>query len=99
MHVQITKADEAENSLILSEKEAWVSTQFCPYPFLLPSFNISVLDFSVLLSHFIFLNSSCVINMTLQEKLYLREGTLLEGTVKKILPYGAQIRIGETNRR
>ncbi|XP_047159911.1 protein PIGMENT DEFECTIVE 338, chloroplastic-like isoform X2 [Vigna umbellata] len=32
------------------------------------------------------------------EKLYLREGTLLEGTVKKILPYGAQIRIGETNR-
>ncbi|KAE9621088.1 hypothetical protein Lal_00019517 [Lupinus albus] len=32
------------------------------------------------------------------ENLYLREGTLLEGTVKKILPYGAQIRIGETNR-
>ncbi|XP_020221771.1 uncharacterized protein LOC109804365 [Cajanus cajan] len=32
------------------------------------------------------------------EKLYLREGTLLEGTVKRILPYGAQIRIGETNR-
>ncbi|KAK7380551.1 hypothetical protein VNO78_33064 [Psophocarpus tetragonolobus] len=33
------------------------------------------------------------------EKLHLREGTLLEGTVEKILPYGAQIRIGETNRR
>ncbi|ESW23946.1 hypothetical protein PHAVU_004G089600 [Phaseolus vulgaris] len=33
------------------------------------------------------------------EKLYLREGTVLEGTVRKILPYGAQIRIGETNRR
>ncbi|ESW23948.1 hypothetical protein PHAVU_004G089600 [Phaseolus vulgaris] len=32
------------------------------------------------------------------EKLYLREGTVLEGTVRKILPYGAQIRIGETNR-
>ncbi|KAB1220861.1 30S ribosomal protein S1 [Morella rubra] len=32
------------------------------------------------------------------EMLYLREGTLLEGTVKKIFPYGAQIRIGETNR-
>ncbi|XP_040997024.1 protein PIGMENT DEFECTIVE 338, chloroplastic isoform X2 [Juglans microcarpa x Juglans regia] len=32
------------------------------------------------------------------EKLYLSEGTLLEGTVKKIFPYGAQIRIGETNR-
>ncbi|KAK7277381.1 hypothetical protein RIF29_18532 [Crotalaria pallida] len=32
------------------------------------------------------------------EKLYLQEGTLLEGTVKKILPFGAQIRIGETNR-
>ncbi|GAU26812.1 hypothetical protein TSUD_289170 [Trifolium subterraneum] len=32
------------------------------------------------------------------EKLYLREGTLLEGTVKSILPYGAQIRIGKSNR-
>lgn len=32
------------------------------------------------------------------EMLYLREGTLLEGTVKKVFPYGAQIRIGETNR-
>ncbi|CAL0316054.1 unnamed protein product [Lupinus luteus] len=32
------------------------------------------------------------------EKVYLREGTLLDGTVKKILPYGAQIKIGETNR-
>ncbi|XP_019413070.1 PREDICTED: uncharacterized protein LOC109325266 isoform X2 [Lupinus angustifolius] len=32
------------------------------------------------------------------EKLYLREGIILEGTVKKILPYGAQIRIKETNR-
>ncbi|KAI4346551.1 hypothetical protein L6164_007439 [Bauhinia variegata] len=32
------------------------------------------------------------------EKLYLREGTLLDGTVKKIFPYGAQVRIGESNR-
>ncbi|PRQ24581.1 putative ribosomal protein S1 [Rosa chinensis] len=32
------------------------------------------------------------------EMLNLREGTLLEGTVKKIFPYGAQVRIGETNR-
>ncbi|KAK7270405.1 hypothetical protein RIF29_23511 [Crotalaria pallida] len=32
------------------------------------------------------------------EKVYLREGTLLNGTVKKILPYGAQIKIGQTNR-
>ncbi|TKY51458.1 30S ribosomal protein S1-like A [Spatholobus suberectus] len=32
------------------------------------------------------------------EKLYLREGTLLDGTVKKILPYGAQIKLGKTNR-
>lgn len=32
------------------------------------------------------------------EVLNLREGTLLEGTVMKIFPYGAQIRIGETNR-
>ncbi|KAK4280126.1 hypothetical protein QN277_011792 [Acacia crassicarpa] len=32
------------------------------------------------------------------EKLYLREGTLLDGTVKKIFPYGAQVKIGETNR-
>ncbi|KAG9130830.1 hypothetical protein Leryth_016976 [Lithospermum erythrorhizon] len=32
------------------------------------------------------------------ELLNLREGTLLEGTVNKIFPYGAQIRIGESNR-
>lgn len=32
------------------------------------------------------------------EMLNLREGTLLEGTVRKIFPYGAQIRLGETNR-
>ncbi|CAJ1976888.1 unnamed protein product [Sphenostylis stenocarpa] len=32
-------------------------------------------------------------------KLYLREGTLLDGTVKKILPYGAQIKLGKSNRR
>ncbi|KAL3513979.1 hypothetical protein ACH5RR_026696 [Cinchona calisaya] len=32
------------------------------------------------------------------EILNLQEGTLLEGTVKKIFPYGAQIRIGETKR-
>ncbi|RDY09103.1 rps1A, partial [Mucuna pruriens] len=32
------------------------------------------------------------------EKLNLREGTLLDGTVKKILPYGAQIKLGKTNR-
>ncbi|KAK3018382.1 hypothetical protein RJ639_003972, partial [Escallonia herrerae] len=31
--------------------------------------------------------------------LHLKEGTLLDGTVKKIYPYGAQIRIGESNRR
>ncbi|KAK2976235.1 hypothetical protein RJ640_021946, partial [Escallonia rubra] len=30
--------------------------------------------------------------------LHLKEGTLLDGTVKKIYPYGAQIRIGESNR-
>lgn len=35
----------------------------------------------------------------LQEMINLREGALLNGTVKKIFPYGAQIRIGETNRR
>ncbi|CAM8998554.1 unnamed protein product [Rhodiola kirilowii] len=32
------------------------------------------------------------------EALHLKEGTLLEGTVKQIYPYGAQIRIHETNR-
>ncbi|KAK9069698.1 hypothetical protein SSX86_011602 [Deinandra increscens subsp. villosa] len=30
--------------------------------------------------------------------IHLKEGTLLNGTVRKIFPYGAQIRIGETNR-
>ncbi|KAL5230363.1 hypothetical protein ABZP36_029139 [Zizania latifolia] len=29
---------------------------------------------------------------------FLREGALLQGTVRKLFPYGAQIRIGETNR-
>ncbi|CAA7403008.1 unnamed protein product [Spirodela intermedia] len=29
---------------------------------------------------------------------HLQEGTLLEGTVRKIFPFGAQVRIGETNR-
>ncbi|CAN6346053.1 unnamed protein product [Urochloa humidicola] len=29
---------------------------------------------------------------------YLREGTLLQGTVRKLFTYGAQIRIGDTNR-
>lgn len=37
--------------------------------------------------------------MIWQATLNLREGTLLEGTVKKIYPYGAQIRIGDSNRR
>ncbi|CAA2966051.1 30S ribosomal S1 homolog A [Olea europaea subsp. europaea] len=32
------------------------------------------------------------------EMLHLQEGTLLEGTVRKIFPYGAQIRIGDTKR-
>ncbi|KAD6796759.1 hypothetical protein R6Q59_019475 [Mikania micrantha] len=30
--------------------------------------------------------------------IHLKDGTLLEGTVRKIFPYGAQIRIGESNR-
>jgi small subunit ribosomal protein S1 len=29
---------------------------------------------------------------------FLREGTLLQGTIHKLFPYGAQIRIGETNK-
>ncbi|KAM1002186.1 hypothetical protein TB2_002540 [Malus domestica] len=33
------------------------------------------------------------------ELLYLKEGTHLEGTVKEIFPYGAQLRIGEADRR
>ncbi|KAK1305493.1 hypothetical protein QJS10_CPA10g00562 [Acorus calamus] len=32
------------------------------------------------------------------EKVYLKEGTLLEGTVRKIFSYGAQVRLGKTNR-
>lgn len=53
--VRICRIDEANNDLILSEREAW-------------------------------------------DMMYLREGTLLEGTIKKIFPYGAQVRIGDTNR-
>ncbi|XP_043718055.1 protein PIGMENT DEFECTIVE 338, chloroplastic-like [Telopea speciosissima] len=55
MFVLISRIDEANNDLIISEKEAWAL-------------------------------------------LHLQDGTLLDGTVKKIFPYGAQIRIGETNR-
>ncbi|XP_058111056.1 protein PIGMENT DEFECTIVE 338, chloroplastic [Magnolia sinica] len=32
------------------------------------------------------------------DMLHLQEGTLLEGTIRKIFPFGAQVRIGETNR-
>lgn len=32
------------------------------------------------------------------EMTYLKEGTLLQGTVRKIFPYGAQVRISGTNR-
>ncbi|KAJ3695032.1 hypothetical protein LUZ60_000409 [Juncus effusus] len=32
------------------------------------------------------------------EKIHLKEGTILQGKVAKIFPFGAQIRIGETNR-
>ncbi|KAL0801563.1 hypothetical protein Bca101_056739 [Brassica carinata] len=35
---------------------------------------------------------------TAWEKQYLREGTLLEGTVAKILPYGAQVKLGDSSR-
>ncbi|XP_021302569.1 uncharacterized protein LOC8068985 isoform X3 [Sorghum bicolor] len=55
MRVCITRIDQGNNELIISEKEAWAVA-------------------------------------------YLREGTLLQGTVRKLFPYGAQIRIGETNR-
>ncbi|XWS24900.1 hypothetical protein CRYUN_Cryun27aG0024900 [Craigia yunnanensis] len=55
MHVKVTRINEANNDLILSEREAW-------------------------------------------EMLHLRDGTLLEGIVVKILPYGAQVRIGDSNR-
>ncbi|KAM6542234.1 hypothetical protein CsatB_006681 [Cannabis sativa] len=56
LHVLVSRINESNNDLILSEKEAW-------------------------------------------RMLYLREGTLLEGTVEKIFPFGAQISIGHTNRR
>ncbi|KAJ8770104.1 hypothetical protein K2173_011186 [Erythroxylum novogranatense] len=55
IHVLVTRINEANNDLILSERRAW-------------------------------------------EMVNLQEGTLLEGTVQKIFPYGAQVRIGETNR-
>ncbi|KAG4157534.1 hypothetical protein ERO13_D02G068000v2 [Gossypium hirsutum] len=55
MHVKVTRINEANNDLILSEREAW-------------------------------------------EMMHLRDGTLVEGTVVKILPYGAQVRIADSNR-
>ncbi|RZC55264.1 hypothetical protein C5167_014121 [Papaver somniferum] len=53
--VRISRIDEDNNDLILSEREAW-------------------------------------------DMKHLQEGSLLEGTVRKIFPYGAQVRIGDTNR-
>ncbi|KAJ8645350.1 hypothetical protein MRB53_007098 [Persea americana] len=41
---------------------------------------------------------SSLLQLQLQEMLHLQEGALLEGTVCKIFPFGAQVRIGETNR-
>ncbi|XVF29875.1 hypothetical protein REPUB_Repub16aG0008100 [Reevesia pubescens] len=55
MYVKVTRINEANNDLILSQREAW-------------------------------------------EMMYLRDGTLLEGIVVKILPYGAQVKIGDSNR-
>ncbi|XVF64341.1 hypothetical protein PTKIN_Ptkin09bG0161600 [Pterospermum kingtungense] len=55
MYVKVTRINEANNDLILSEREAW-------------------------------------------EMLHLRDGTLVEGVVLKILPFGAQVRIGDSNR-
>ncbi|GER29368.1 30S ribosomal protein S1 [Striga asiatica] len=39
-----------------------------------------------------------ILIMMLQEMMNLQHGTLLEGTVKTVFPYGAQIKIGDTNR-
>ncbi|KAI3981539.1 hypothetical protein MKX01_007459 [Papaver californicum] len=55
LFVRISRIDEDNNDLILSEREAWDMT-------------------------------------------HLQEGSLLEGTVRKIFSYGAQVRIGDTNR-
>ncbi|KAL4180667.1 hypothetical protein AMTRI_Chr12g267010 [Amborella trichopoda] len=53
--VIISRIDEDNNDLIISEREAW-------------------------------------------DMMYLQEGKLLDGTVRKIFSYGAQIRLGESNR-
>ncbi|OMO98749.1 hypothetical protein COLO4_13726 [Corchorus olitorius] len=71
MYVKITRINEANNDLILSEREAWANNE-----------SRHLLMFLKML----------------QEMLHLRDGTLLEGIVVKILPYGAQVRIGNSNR-
>jgi hypothetical protein len=77
IRVQIMEVDEAKNNVILSEKEAWVSTKIAASRCL-----VSNLYFFVCFLLFIFWNFRCQIDTMLQEKLYLREGTLLEGTEK-----------------
>ncbi|XP_045809511.1 protein PIGMENT DEFECTIVE 338, chloroplastic-like isoform X1 [Trifolium pratense] len=93
MYVEITQIDEAKNSLLLSEKNAWVSIQICLFP-IFPCFLASMFQ-SFLSSDFSFLSFEISV---VQEKQYLREGTLLDGTVKKIYRYGAQIKIVNSNR-
>jgi hypothetical protein len=93
MYVEITLIDETINSLLLSEKKAWVSIQICLFP-IFPRFLASI--FQSFLSHdFSFLSFEISV---VQEKQHLREGTLLDGTVKKIFRYGAQIQIGNSDR-
>ncbi|KAK9134399.1 hypothetical protein Syun_013729 [Stephania yunnanensis] len=89
MFVHISRIDEASNDLIISEKEGWVSSFFD----LLSDCCLSL--FEILEAS----DMGGAMSYVTPELRHLKEGTLLEGIVKKIFPYGAQVRIGDTIRR
>nr|XP_010925071.1 uncharacterized protein LOC105047719 isoform X1 [Elaeis guineensis] len=87
MHVCISKIDEATNNMIISEKEAWIMVTWD---------GLLVVSQPSLVQ--VVADGWCYWSSFPHDILYLKEGTLLEGTVRKIFPYGAQVRIGKTNR-
>ncbi|KQK08494.1 uncharacterized protein LOC100830014 isoform X2 [Brachypodium distachyon] len=95
VRVCVIRLDKETNDFIISEKKAWMEScpslgiaPFPPYCILNARINCQCESVVCL---FIFLTIN-------QEMTYLKEGTLLQGNVRKIFPYGAQVRITGTNR-
>ncbi|KQK08499.1 hypothetical protein BRADI_2g42220v3 [Brachypodium distachyon] len=84
VRVCVIRLDKETNDFIISEKKAWMES--CPSLGIAPFPPYCILNARI--------NCQCEsVEMT-----YLKEGTLLQGNVRKIFPYGAQVRITGTNR-